>query len=35
MLRDREKTLTVEEADKVAAKILKALEEKLGITLRA
>ncbi len=35
MLRDAEKTLTDEDCDKVAAKILKALEEKLGITLRA
>lgn len=35
MLRDPEKTLTDEESDKVAKKILKALEEKLGIALRA
>ncbi len=35
MLRDREKTLTDEDSDRVAGKILKALEEKLGITLRA
>ena len=35
MLRDPDKTLTDEDSDRVAGKILKALEEKLGITLRA
>ncbi len=34
MLRDREKTLTDEDSDRIAGKILKALEEKLGIVLR-
>ena len=34
MLRDREKTLTDEDSDKLAGKILKALEDKLGIVLR-
>lgn len=35
VLRAADRTLTVEEAEKVAAKILKALELKLGITLRS
>jgi phenylalanyl-tRNA synthetase beta subunit len=34
-LRAADKTLTVEEADKVSKKILKDLEFKLGLTLRA
>jgi phenylalanyl-tRNA synthetase beta chain len=34
-LRAADKTLTVEEADKVSAKILKDLEYKLGLKLRA
>lgn len=34
-LRAADRTLTVDEADKVSAKILGALEHKLGITLRA
>jgi phenylalanyl-tRNA synthetase beta subunit len=33
-LRAADRTLTVEEADKVSKKILSALEAKLGITLR-
>ncbi len=35
MLRDPEKTLTDEDSDRVAGKIVRALEEKLGISLRA
>ena len=34
-LRAADRTLTVEEADKVAAKILAAMEKQLGITLRS
>jgi phenylalanyl-tRNA synthetase beta chain len=33
-LRASDRTLTVEEADKVAAKILGAMEHQLGITIR-
>jgi phenylalanyl-tRNA synthetase beta chain len=34
-LRASDRTLTVEEADKASAKIIKALDEKLGIALRS
>lgn len=34
-LRASDRTLTVEEADKISAKIIKALDEKLGIALRS
>jgi phenylalanyl-tRNA synthetase beta subunit len=34
-MRAQDHTLTVEESDKVSAKILAALEKQLGITLRA
>ena len=35
MLRSSESTITVEQADKAVSKVLRAMEEKFGITIRS